>query len=397
MLVQKTEWIIMVCHQVLADFFRTGVYDLRERSLACTISPAIDILVGSKIQTHLDQVSSNLERWLCLQLGQERVAELYRELAINKVGLFLFCCWSNSLPGVPPFRRWTEVGVPFLHRGRLVFRRGLQGRGHLLPLLHRLPARPTHSCRCCCCKTVQDSKGGKWKPSLILRNEDWQPACSWTILKQIESNYAIIATFQNEGILLMFINKMSRLLVPWRVLCILLQVPMLVLSTAHYSKFWDDLKTLVPISQTEVKRPGFHDGIRSCLQKPVVHRLFRISYLKIIITSLTKDLYIAFLTIIGPICRIQNVVVPKSGINFCRTVLEPKREPLIRLIKWPTFYFYHLFNIFIKGLHSSSWIFQEFCRWTLLPSQSVTDSQWMAVIMNLFVQIQIVLKFLKFL
>ena len=73
---------------------------------------------------------------------------------------------------------------------------------------------------------------------------------------------------------------------------------MLVLSTAHYSKFWDDLKTLVPISQTEVKRPGFHDGIRSCLQKPVVHRLFRISYLKIIITSPTKNLYIAFLTII---------------------------------------------------------------------------------------------------
>ena len=63
---------------------------------------------------------------------------------------------------------------------------------------------------------------------------------------------------------------------------------MLVLSTAHYSKFWDDLKTLVPISQTEVKRPGFHDGIRSCLQKPVVHRLFRISYLKIIITPPTK-------------------------------------------------------------------------------------------------------------
>ena len=301
MLVQKTEWIIMVCHQVLADFFRTGVYDLRERSLACTISPAIDILVGSKIQTHLDQVSSNLERWLCLQLGQERVAELYRELAFNKVGLLLFSCWSNSWPGVPPFRRWTEVGVPFLHRGRLVFRRGLQGRGDLLPLLHRLPARPTHSCRCCCCKTVQDSKGGKWKPSLILRNEDWQPA--WIIpsplsmmkqweLNNIETNWikSCITTFQNEGILLMFINKMSRLLVPspWRASCILLQVPMLVLSTAHYSKFWDDLKTLVPISQTEVKRPGFHDGIRSCLQKPVVHRLFRISYLKIIITPPTK-------------------------------------------------------------------------------------------------------------
>ena len=86
----------MVCHQVLADFFRTGVYDLRERSLACTISPAIDILVGSKIQTHLDQVSSNLERWLCLQLGQERVAKLYSELATNKV--FLFFCYYGSNP-----------------------------------------------------------------------------------------------------------------------------------------------------------------------------------------------------------------------------------------------------------------------------------------------------------
>merc|ERR1712037_850957 len=68
--------MIIACNSnnVLADFFRTGVYDLEGAQLACTISPAIDILV-----------SSNLERWLCLQLGPERVAELYSDLATNKV------------------------------------------------------------------------------------------------------------------------------------------------------------------------------------------------------------------------------------------------------------------------------------------------------------------------
>ena len=60
-----------------------------------------------------------------------------------------------------------------------------------------------------------------------------------------------------------------------------MQVPMLILSTAHYSKFWDDLEALVPIGQAEVKRPAVHDGIRSCLQKPVVHRLLKVSYLRV--------------------------------------------------------------------------------------------------------------------
>ena len=41
-------------------------------------------------------MSSNLERWLCLQLGQERVAELYSELANNKVFLVLRC--SEVIP-----------------------------------------------------------------------------------------------------------------------------------------------------------------------------------------------------------------------------------------------------------------------------------------------------------
>ena len=54
---------------------------------------------------------------------------------------------------------------------------------------------------------------------------------------------------------------------------------MLILSTAHYSKFWDDLQALVPIGQEEVKRPTVHNGIRSCLQKPVVHRLLNVYYL----------------------------------------------------------------------------------------------------------------------
>lgn len=56
---------------------------------------------------------------------------------------------------------------------------------------------------------------------------------------------------------------------------------MLVLSTAHYSKFWNDLEPLVPFGQAEVKRPSVHNGIRSCLKKPVVHRLLRVAYFKI--------------------------------------------------------------------------------------------------------------------
>merc|ERR1712192_319744 len=156
--------MIIACNSnnVLADFFRTGVYDLRQRTLACTISPAIDILV-----------SSNLERWLCLQLGQERVAELYSELATNKV-----------------FR---------------------------------------------------------------LSDEERKLACP----SYIEADWCSEEDCKAE-----VINSLS-------------------------SKFWDDLEALVPIGQAEVKRPMVHNVIRSCLQKPVVHR----------------------------------------------TVLEPKREPLIALIK----------------------------------------------------------------
>ena len=51
-------------------------------------------------------MSSNLERWLCLQLGQERVAELYSELATNKVFLVPRC--SEVIPDGQVFRLSDE-------------------------------------------------------------------------------------------------------------------------------------------------------------------------------------------------------------------------------------------------------------------------------------------------
>ena len=56
-------------NKVIHDFFNTGKYDLRNRSLIKTISPAIDILV-----------SSNLERLLWTHLGSVRVKALMKKL-----------------------------------------------------------------------------------------------------------------------------------------------------------------------------------------------------------------------------------------------------------------------------------------------------------------------------
>ena len=60
-------------NKILNDFFEKGLYDLRDRLLKRTISPAIDILV-----------SSNLERYLWLCLGGQRTSNLYHELAVNR-------------------------------------------------------------------------------------------------------------------------------------------------------------------------------------------------------------------------------------------------------------------------------------------------------------------------
>ena len=65
----------MICasneNNVLSDFIRTGVYDLRARSFKTTQSPSIDILI-----------SSNLERWLFLLYDRDgaSVAKLMADL-----------------------------------------------------------------------------------------------------------------------------------------------------------------------------------------------------------------------------------------------------------------------------------------------------------------------------
>jgi len=177
--------MIIACNSnnVLADFFRTGVYDLRERSLTRTISPAIDILV-----------SSNLERWLCLQLGQQRVAELYKELATKKV---------FSL---------TE------EERELVC------------------------------------------PSYI--EADWcsEEDCKKEVVRSLSSTDYLL-------------DPHTAVAVAVARRCRRTKVPLMVLSTAHFSKFWDDLESLVSITQADVKRPGVHHGIKSCLEKLVIHRL----------------------------------------------------------------------------------------------------------------------------
>ena len=129
-----------------------------------------------------------------------------------------------------------------------MFRVGLQGGGCQLPCLHRVPARPAHCSCCCCCTTLQNSTGGNTHLGhLHISNNNKA--------KQSDNPHNI-SKWKN-------------------------QVPMLILSTAHYSKFWDDLEPLVPIGQAEVKRPSVHQGIQSCLKKPVVHRLLKVSYFRI--------------------------------------------------------------------------------------------------------------------
>ena len=61
-------------NNILSDFFNTGVYDLRDRVLKKTISPAMDILI-----------SSNIERLIFDKFGVNRCKELFDELKNNKI------------------------------------------------------------------------------------------------------------------------------------------------------------------------------------------------------------------------------------------------------------------------------------------------------------------------
>ena len=62
-------------NNVLTDFVTTGLYDLRDRPLKVTASPAIDILR-----------SSNLERYLYHKVGPRLVEQCYSSL--DQQGMF---------------------------------------------------------------------------------------------------------------------------------------------------------------------------------------------------------------------------------------------------------------------------------------------------------------------
>ena len=48
--------------------------------------------------------------------------------------------------------------------------------------------------------------------------------------------------------------------------------PMLIASTAHYSKFVDECKEVWEQIKVEVKQPAKHEGIEACKSKQIVHQ-----------------------------------------------------------------------------------------------------------------------------
>lgn len=64
--------IVSNANNILTEFFTQGIYDLRDKSLIKTISPAMDILI-----------SSNIERLLFDKFGAVRTKELMQNLAQN--------------------------------------------------------------------------------------------------------------------------------------------------------------------------------------------------------------------------------------------------------------------------------------------------------------------------
>lgn len=65
--------IVSNANNILTDFFTKGEYDLRDRSLKKTISPAMDILI-----------SSNIERLLFSKFSDLRTNELMNLLKTEK-------------------------------------------------------------------------------------------------------------------------------------------------------------------------------------------------------------------------------------------------------------------------------------------------------------------------
>ena len=168
-------------NNILADFFETGAYDLRERYLKKTISPAIDILI-----------SSNLERWLFLQLGPVKVSSLYEKLKMER-----------------HFQLSKEE----------------------MALVHS---------RC------------------IKSGWCGEDECKEEISHTMNKSGYVVDPHTSVGLVVARRFRSSR--------------PMVVMSTAHYSKFMSDVEECINQPETAILDPPQHPGIQACLAKDVIHK-----------------------------------------------------------------------------------------------------------------------------
>jgi threonine synthase len=101
-------------NNVLFDFFRTGVFDLRKRSLKQTISPAIDILIPSNLARMLyiatDGNSTLISKWLA-QLKSEKYFEIPKELLVQLQKDFGYgwCTETNCLETIRNVYQRTNI------------------------------------------------------------------------------------------------------------------------------------------------------------------------------------------------------------------------------------------------------------------------------------------------
>jgi len=84
-------------NNVLTDFLRTGVYDIRERTLQKTCSPSMDILIASNIERLLYFITSDPERtavWM-RELRDQRMFQIDQE-TLNTVQLHFSAGWVGD-------------------------------------------------------------------------------------------------------------------------------------------------------------------------------------------------------------------------------------------------------------------------------------------------------------
>ena len=168
-------------NKVLHDFFTSGIYDLQNRPLVKTVSPAIDILV-----------SSNLERLLWAHLSSKRVQELMENL--KNQGFFQ----------VTPEELQRITTTENLHSGFCTEQE--------------------------CKETIKQ-----------VWNQDKYMVDPHTAV-------AIQVAKSHQG-----------------------SNPMLIASTAHYSKFVEECQDIFDNIDEVIDNPAKHQGIEECKDKSVVH------------------------------------------------------------------------------------------------------------------------------